>query len=867
MQNVNLNLIPGSVLPVVNVSQYDVGRHFTLTVYEGATAYSLTGKGVQIRGTKPDGNGFAYDSTDGAISVSNNVVTVSTLQQMTACGGQVMCELRITSGSDVLGTINFILDCEPSALSDDTPISDTDIPAIERDMQAAVDRAEDAADDAEAAAEHYPYIDDVSKHWMVWDVENNQWSDTGVVAEGTSGDYSQLTNKPQINGVTLSGNKTAADLSLASDAVMTGATAGTAGAKGLVPAPAAGDENKYLGGDGAWHTPGGGGASALDDLTDVVITTPTDGQVLTYDADNDIWINADGGSAGFNYKNWLSAANISPSGFADLAAVLADDETVRHLMTIHDAVDYLTGFVASDANISTILNDNYAAKWITLRDYAYDTLDYYFHSSMDTIGKYGYGEWGVVDDTTTPVTWGPLGNVPVMTSNTAPYGEVIYGSENSASYKAYFAFDNNDSTRWGAINGTLAESSVYIGYKFTNPVNVRRVGLKMFVNSDTLASGTFDVKGSNDGTNYTTIGSYTWTKDADMQYVDITNTGYYLYYRIVPTSYTFTTSSNVSGVTFVAIQFYGRTLKESVPVMTSNTAPWGEVSASYAYTGNDAYKAFNGIADTSGTRNLWSAYGSPTDYPYIQYDFGVKVCVKQVSYVNPYNGSQYYNKNVTILGSNDGNTFEELGAYVCTGGNSVKNSFDVNSSTGFRYVRMRVDAFYSNGSTITNHGVASQMQIYAENYSEYDWDATTPRHYLYDHGVKPNETITENGTVTDYDSYIEIGNGVAGANYDGILTGSAIDLSSYNLERIAYDKILSTNDTNNYATTWVADTNTLIYTQSTAYKHLRKDSVYIPYDEFFDISSINASQYIAIMYSGQNASRIFDFTINEWWLE
>lgn len=33
---------------------------------------------------------------------------------------------------------------------------------------------------------------------------------------------------------------------------MTGATAGDAGAKGAAPAPAAGDQNKYLAGDGTW---------------------------------------------------------------------------------------------------------------------------------------------------------------------------------------------------------------------------------------------------------------------------------------------------------------------------------------------------------------------------------------------------------------------------------------------------------------------------------------------------------------------------------------------------------------------------------------------------------------------------------------
>lgn len=35
------------------------------------------------------------------------------------------------------------------------------------------------------------------------------------------------------------------------------------------------------------------GPAALDDLTDVDISTPTDGQVLTYDDTNDKWVNSD----------------------------------------------------------------------------------------------------------------------------------------------------------------------------------------------------------------------------------------------------------------------------------------------------------------------------------------------------------------------------------------------------------------------------------------------------------------------------------------------------------------------------------------------------------------------------------------------
>lgn len=55
----------------------------------------------------------------------------------------------------------------------------------------------------------------------------------------TTGDYDDLINKPVI--------PTYSDF--------TGATSSTAGAHGLVPAPAAGDQNKFLQGDGTWATP------------------------------------------------------------------------------------------------------------------------------------------------------------------------------------------------------------------------------------------------------------------------------------------------------------------------------------------------------------------------------------------------------------------------------------------------------------------------------------------------------------------------------------------------------------------------------------------------------------------------------------
>ena len=128
MQSVNLQITPTGICPVVNVSQYDVGRQFTLALYDGSTAYiPPSGTTARIDGVKPDGHTFSY--TD-AVSISNNIVTITTKEQMTVVKGAVTCELRFTKNNDNIGTLNFVLNVEPSPINENTDPSDTEIPAI-----------------------------------------------------------------------------------------------------------------------------------------------------------------------------------------------------------------------------------------------------------------------------------------------------------------------------------------------------------------------------------------------------------------------------------------------------------------------------------------------------------------------------------------------------------------------------------------------------------------------------------------------------------------------------------------------------------------------------------------------------------------
>ena len=143
-QTINLNLIPGSLLPRINVSQYDNGsRTLQFNLYNGFSPYEIpSGASVSIVGTKADNTGFEY-----ACTFDGSLVSVNITDQMTAFAGEVQSELRIRQSGEILGTANFIINVERAALSDDTQISETDIPIIQR-IPEILEEAEDYADTA-----------------------------------------------------------------------------------------------------------------------------------------------------------------------------------------------------------------------------------------------------------------------------------------------------------------------------------------------------------------------------------------------------------------------------------------------------------------------------------------------------------------------------------------------------------------------------------------------------------------------------------------------------------------------------------------------------------------------------------------------
>lgn len=144
-EQLRLNLIPNGIPPVIHVSQYDVGRTLQFIIYNGSSQYVFTsGESAILLGTKPDGHIFIYDLT-----ISNNVLSIDTTEQMLAIPGNVKAEIRVQGADKDIGTANFIFDVEESPIYKDIIYSDSEIPAIEQ-AAANIGQAKDAASQAKA---------------------------------------------------------------------------------------------------------------------------------------------------------------------------------------------------------------------------------------------------------------------------------------------------------------------------------------------------------------------------------------------------------------------------------------------------------------------------------------------------------------------------------------------------------------------------------------------------------------------------------------------------------------------------------------------------------------------------------------------
>lgn len=534
-------------------------------------------------------------------------------------------------------------------------------------------------------------------------------------------------------------------------------------------------------------------------------------------------------------SNWLTEAGLDPSDYADFAAVEADEAAVRKLMTIHDAVDYLATARAGDELMEDVINSDICAKWINLRDYALDTL--YANSDiaaeMDTADKYFYGEWCIIDDTTTPVTWGAKGNVPTMTSNTVPYGTA----------SAYQVFDEN--------SGTSASGTDF-SYQFIVPVCVRKF-------ESNISDGMLQY--SDDGSTWTDISTPS------------TNTGYHLYYRV----------HYSSSKTVHTVQFYGREMKDLSPAMTADNAPYNEASASSIYaSGREAWKAFD-KKSVSGDSTLPASNFTSNDY-YLQYKFDRAVTINR-TYLNfGLMGTCSYK--VHVKGSNNpSGTWDEL--YVedvsATGASGSVTNFiinqPINNAQAYQYYRITLENSPSTICHVANtYGIFFRdWRFLAFDYSEYDWDTNYPRKFILDHGleVMPLINVKGGGGARPYYSkddlvYVLNGSGDGYTNYSWSTTDDSIQSRYDRLVYIPGAKLIKTSASHEKTCFTRVRPSKSPAQDNTTYNDndlIASDSILLPINTFpqiIDISEVNQDFYVQF---GLGYWKTGTASYSEMWLE
>lgn len=501
---------------------------------------------------------------------------------------------------------------------------------------------------------------------------------------------------------------------------------------------------------------------------------------------------------------------------------------IRELMTRHVSADYLYDwYVTIPSVLDDVMSSTYGAKWLGLRDYV---CDKFMANETAKATMLNSDNWEyILKD-----------KVPVMTSNTTPYGEVIYGTVLSEKY-AYSVFDRTP-TEWKANN----TNSDHIGYKFVNPTKATMVKyLQNFISDGVPRMPSFTIYATNNGTdrvNFTDWDKLTNSITAETtegeHYYKFDNDNYYLYYVLVIPK-----GSGTIGL--AELQFYGRSLNVSVPKMTSNTKPWGVVTATdYDKDNYDSY-------------DPWKAFANATDKGWLPanfndelvYDFGYPVLVKKMTLRNAIQANKKTSKvYYDLFGSIDGQKYDliqnDVNCYTHRN-DLFTYSIDTNEYRFYKLVCTKND----NGRATSGYGCI--LQFYGVDYSEREFEEGSTIKYLYDHGVElQNIEIVASSSQAEKLPYCLYQH--SSTKTDVGFISPLLDMINYKLMRTVFGDIVTTNS---YMS--VCDTPT---GSATAYKYTNID---LPYNHYLDISNITYNGYtrIEIKNTG-NAVKV-----TEWWLE
>lgn len=133
METIKLDLVPGKKMPSLHASQYDDGRAYHIDLTEKNEPYKLDGTEVLTVNERKGDNCICSLDIENTFADKTYVEFASTLQ-MCAVAGANICELVIKRGNVTLGTLNFILEIEPSPTEGGIE-SESEISNLERQIE------------------------------------------------------------------------------------------------------------------------------------------------------------------------------------------------------------------------------------------------------------------------------------------------------------------------------------------------------------------------------------------------------------------------------------------------------------------------------------------------------------------------------------------------------------------------------------------------------------------------------------------------------------------------------------------------------------------------------------------------------------
>jgi len=268
----------------------------------------------------------------------------------------------------------------------------------------------------------------------------------------------------------------------------------------------------------------------------------------------------------------------------------------------------------------------------------------------------GYG----VYDGSSPIRFSNSTLVPTMIGLTHPLGyEIKSSSDYNAASPSWRAFDG-DATYPNSWYANSVAVPHWLQVKFPVKTRVKSFLIQPYYASDNdpnYKPGAFQLQGSNDGINFTTIQSYThdWVVLAGPRVFTLTQLSEpYFYFRIY-----ITTASATPNVILNEVLFYDFDIWSVVPGMTSNTVPAGYVaSADSEYTtGTQAWIAFQ------DRYNTYFETASHTAPWWIQIKLPSPVTLLFYTLHNYTADGQYAPTNWDLRGSNDGVNWDIIQTY------------------------------------------------------------------------------------------------------------------------------------------------------------------------------------------------------------